>query len=43
MFLPGLTMHATILAHLFSLVETGKVSEALFTSEGTQYPSNQVD
>ena len=40
---PGLTMHATILAHLFSLVETGKVSEPLFSStEGTQYSSNQV-
>lgn len=35
-------MHATILAHLFSLVETSKVSEPLFTTEGTQYPSNQV-
>lgn len=38
----GLTMHATILAHMFSLVETGKVSEPLFTAEATQHPSNQA-
>ena len=35
-------MHATILAHMFTLVETGKVSEPLFAAESTQYPSNQV-
>lgn len=38
----GLTMHATILAHMFSLVESGKVSEPLFAAEATQYPTNQV-
>ena len=38
----GLTMHATILAHMFSLVETNKVSEPLFPAGSVQYPSNQV-
>ncbi|PFX29369.1 Exportin-1 [Stylophora pistillata] len=38
----GLTMHATILAHMFSLVESGKVSEPLFAAEATQYSSNQA-
>jgi len=35
-------MHATILAHMFSLVETNKVSEPLFPAGSVQYPSNQV-
>lgn len=35
-------MHATILAHMFSLVESGKVSEPLFAAEATQYPTNQA-
>ncbi|XP_015770316.1 PREDICTED: exportin-1-like [Acropora digitifera] len=38
----GLTMHATILAHMFNLVETSKVSEPLFPVGSTQYPSNQA-
>ncbi|KAK2560869.1 Exportin-1 [Acropora cervicornis] len=38
----GLTMHATILAHMFNLVETSKVSEPLFPVGSTQYHSNQV-
>ena len=37
-----LEMHATILAHMFNLVQSGKVSEPLFAAEATQYPTNQV-
>ena len=36
---PGLTMHATILAYMFNLVEEGKVSVALNSASPT---NNQV-
>ncbi|EDO26923.1 predicted protein, partial [Nematostella vectensis] len=38
----GLTMHATILAHMFSLAESGKITQPLFNSSEAQYASNQV-
>ncbi|KAK3751473.1 hypothetical protein QZH41_009183, partial [Actinostola sp. cb2023] len=38
----GLTMHATILAHMFSLAESDKISQPLFNAAEVQYPSNKV-
>lgn len=38
----SLSMHATILAHMFSLADTGKISEPLFNASEVQYPSNEV-
>ncbi|XP_048585879.1 exportin-1 isoform X3 [Nematostella vectensis] len=38
----GLTMHATILAHMFSLAESGKITQPLFNSSEAQYASNQA-
>lgn len=38
----GLTMHATILAHMFSLAESDKITQPLFNNAEQQYPSNKV-
>lgn len=35
-------MHATILAHMFSLAESDKITQPLFNSAEEQYPSNKV-
>ena len=37
---PGLTMHATILAYMFSLVEEGKIGTAIFNPASAQSTDN---